>query len=82
MATITPPKITTPQKNNDNVVSEVKTKSKSSSALNKPSPTETVNLNLTVSNSLKMEYKVFCALQGKNMNAIFEEMFNEYKTKF
>lgn len=82
MATITPPKSKSIEKNNDNIIPEIKVKQKPTSVLNKPSPTETVNLNLTVSNSLKVEYKVFCALQGKNMNTIFEEMFNEYKSKF
>lgn len=80
MATITPPKKSSKIANSDNDNPNIE--NKKAIALSKPSPTETVNLNLTVPNSLKMEYKVFCALQGKNMNTVFEEMFHEYKTKF
>lgn len=79
MATITPPKKNLDKK--DNLVDK-KIGVPPSKALAKPSPTESVNLNLTVPNSLKIEYKTFCAQQGRTMNSIFEEMFNEYKTKF
>ncbi len=81
MVTINPPKnqinkaSLTKNKNNGK---EVKTVFSTS----KPSPTETVNLNLAVSNSLKIDYKTFCVQQGKNMNEIFEEMYDEYKSKF
>ncbi len=47
----------------------------------KPSPVKTVNLNIGVPNSIKINYKSFCAQQGRTMGDIFQEMFKEYKDK-
>ncbi len=76
MAAINPPKESKDEKR------DVFSDNNNPVAMLKPSPTEIVNLNLSVSNDIKIEYKVFCAQLGKSMNSVFSEMFDEYKRKF
>lgn len=38
-------------------------------------------LQLKIPESAKNEFKAYAAMQGKNMNTLFLEMFEEHKTK-
>ncbi len=50
-------------------------------ATKKPSHMKAVNLNIGVPNTVKTDYKSFCAQQGRTMGDIFQEMYKEYKEK-
>ncbi len=82
MVTIKPPKNNLEKTKHKKAVNAVVKTQPPMNITSKPSPVETVNLNLAVSNRLKIDYKTFCVQQGRNMNDVFEEMFQEYKNKY
>jgi hypothetical protein len=81
MANLKPP-LKSVEKDEKAVVSTVKTVEKAKSKI----PTEQVPpdaikpLQLKIPESKKNEFKAYAAMRGRSMNALFLDMFDEYKS--
>lgn len=79
MANLAPPK-----KKVDKVkerISSTVAKAAPKSSIEQSSPSSIKPLQLKIPESAKKEFKAYAALRGQPMNALFLEMFTEYKEK-
>ncbi len=74
MAKMAPPE---KKANASNKVSTLKPKA----ATEQTPPDAIAPLQLKIPSSSKNEFKAYAAMQGKNMNTLFLEMFAEYKSR-
>jgi hypothetical protein len=78
MAKIEPPKV---QKRNPNTVDIEKAIAQATpkSATEQVPPSSIVPIQLKIPESKRNEFKAYAALRGRTMNALFLDMFEEYK---
>lgn len=72
-----------PPKKDDNVqpISEKVEKAKPKKPTEQPAPDAIKPLQLKIPETKKNDFKAYAAQRGKTMNALFLEMFEEYKDK-
>jgi hypothetical protein len=83
MAELHPPKKKIPTKNSDKKkednVSSVVEAAKSKKPTEQPAPDAIKPLQLKIPESRKNEFKAYAAMRGRSMNALFLDMFEQYK---
>lgn len=76
MAKLTPPiKAQTEKDPIKNVITQAKPKAPT----DQPPPNEIVPLQLKIPTGRRNEFKAYAAMRGHSMNALFLEMFEQYK---
>lgn len=84
MADLKPPakKKTQPERDPNTVdLEEVIAKAKPTAPTDQPAPDAIKPLQLKIPESKKNEFKAYAAMRGRSMNALFLDMFEEYKSK-
>jgi hypothetical protein len=78
MAKLAPPKQVKRDEPKNDLVEKVQS-IRPSSPVDQPAPGNIKPLQLKVEDSVKAEYKAYCAMKDITMSAMFVEMFEQYK---